>query len=141
MALLHLSSPKLEDLSPLKGIGLKSLALSGEMIKDLSPLKGMALKSLTLSGYQIVDISALQGMPLKTLSMFRTNVHDLTPLEGVPLEFVRLNVDPVPKGMDVLRRMKTITQINHQEPAMFWQHYDEGKVENLRLPRWMYGWD
>jgi serine/threonine protein kinase/Leucine-rich repeat (LRR) protein len=101
----------LTDLSPLRGLRLKELALRNTGVADLSPLQGMPLENLVLSRTRVADLSPLRGMPLKWLNCWLTpvadlsplkgmplmdlnvgaNVHDLTPLQGLPLKSLALN--------------------------------------------------
>lgn len=108
---------------------------------NLDDLRGQPITDLRLWKSNLRDITPLKGMPLRTLSIYQTNVRDLTPIADAPLEFVRLNAKRLPKGMAVLRRMKTLEQVNNQPPEMFWGFYDAGEQDNLQLPRWMSGWD
>jgi Leucine-rich repeat (LRR) protein len=80
-----------KDLTPLRALpGLESLTCGGTAgvpgkVADLSPLRGLPLKTLFVSDNPVSDLSPLRGMPLEELRCYRTRVEDLTPLKGVPL--------------------------------------------------------
>ena len=65
-------------------------------------------------------------MPLATLLLEGTKVEDLTPLEGMKL--VEISLPPgTPKGLELLRKMKSIEKINDMPAAEFWKQHDAGK--------------
>jgi hypothetical protein len=92
---LRINTDRVEDLSPVRALTrLESLECCGSadrmgMVADLSPLRGLPLRSLVFSDNQVIDLSPLRAMPLKLLG-FRRNisVKDLAPLRGMPLEFL-----------------------------------------------------
>ncbi|MDE6454757.1 MAG: hypothetical protein K2L38_02330, partial [Dysosmobacter sp.] len=60
---LYLCRQEIEDLSPLEGLPLTTLALCENQISDLSPLADMTgLEALYLGGNPIVDCSPLSGL-------------------------------------------------------------------------------
>jgi hypothetical protein len=80
------------DLSPLRGLPLKTLCLLDNQVTDLSPLRGMRLKTLVFQrNNAIKDLTPLKGMPLEHLECAHTNVADLSPLKGMKLK--RLSCD------------------------------------------------
>ncbi|MBI2439781.1 MAG: protein kinase [Lentisphaerae bacterium] len=81
----------LSDLSPLKGLLLREVALNYTRVKDLAPLAGMPLTRLNLDGTKVTDLWALKGMPLKELSLGHLDVRDLRPLAGMPLESLNIS--------------------------------------------------
>jgi hypothetical protein len=90
---LRFNTDQVSDLSPLRALtGLEDLYCNGTAerhgsVADLSPLRGLPLKTLWLLDNQVTDLSPLRGMPLKTLVFQRNHaLKDLTPLEGMPLE-------------------------------------------------------
>jgi hypothetical protein len=112
MPIVHLNlqgSKKVRDLSPLKGMPLKSLNLNGTAVAELSPLKGMPLTTLGLGkvyGHaqnpcrNISDLSPLQGMQLEELTLFKCEkLRDLSPLKGMPLK--SLNMQACEKVVDL----------------------------------------
>jgi hypothetical protein len=76
---------KVSDLSPLKGMPLVSLQCGSTPVSDLSPLKNMPLSYVDCSGTQVFDLMPLKGAPLSRLTCDRTRVSDLSPLKGSPL--------------------------------------------------------
>ena len=122
---------KVADLSPLKGMKLRALGLSGaQWVTSLSPLEGLPLVELTFNHTRVSDLSPLKGMPLETLIMHGSFVSDLTPLEGLKLNSISFTPQWISKGIDVVRRMKSLKTIGtggDQLPAgEFWKQYDAG---------------
>jgi serine/threonine protein kinase/Leucine-rich repeat (LRR) protein len=74
------------DLSPLRGLPLRSLDVSNSQLFDLSPLEGMPLTELVCFGTRVTDLSPLKGMRLRVLNFTSTEVHDLDALYGMPLD-------------------------------------------------------
>jgi len=142
--------PSISDLKPLEGMPLSLLNLDNTPIRDLTPLRGMPLTNLSFSGWNTdVDLTPLQGLPLTDLNLGAcVRIKDLTPLRGMPLTSLRLNscgqitdltplqemkleaiwFDPqiVKTGVDMLRRMKSLTKINDLPAEAFWKQYDSG---------------
>ena len=83
----------LTDLTPLKGMPLKSLDVGGNQVTDLTPLKGVPLEKLDMwQGFWGTDLTPLEGMPLKSLNCGGGGQKlDLTPLAGSRLEFLCVN--------------------------------------------------
>lgn len=92
------------DISPLKGLPLKSLDLGGVPVKDLNVLKGMPLEVLVLEETGITDLSVVKDMPLRILKIQDTQVKNLTPLRGLQLEQLNLKGTPV-ENIDVVADM------------------------------------
>jgi hypothetical protein len=124
---LLLENSAVKDLSPLKGASLRTLYLLCPNVDDISPLHGMPLEMLCLDCPKVTDISALHGMPLKTLWISGTDVRDVSPLEGVPLESLKVRIECVSKGIEVLKRMKSLERINYDDVERFWERYDSGE--------------
>jgi serine/threonine protein kinase len=85
---------RVQDLTPLQGMPLTSLALKGcSRVRDLTPLKSMPLTSLEMGGCnQVRDLAPLASMKLTMLSLQACEqVRDLTPLRGMPLTKLVLN--------------------------------------------------
>lgn len=149
---LWIGSTGVSDLSPVKGMPLRDLLMWGTKVTDLSPLRGTKLGQLNLAGVPIADLSPLKGLPLKHLVINHTPVTDLSPLKGIPLDFIniiwadvsdlsplegmtmngfRFTPTKIMKGMDVIRRMKSLQTIgttNEEQftPDEFWKKYDAG---------------
>ncbi len=87
---LYLDWTNVTDISPLKGMPLKTLSLNGLRISDYSVLKDLPLENLNLADSNATDISFLKGKQLKILSLKRTNVNDLSPLKGMKLQHLSL---------------------------------------------------
>jgi serine/threonine protein kinase len=131
---------RVQDLTPLTGMKLTELRLAYcHEVRDLTPLKGMPLTRLDLwycgcTARQIRDLTPLKGLPLTDLCLTGCgDVRDVTPLEGMSLEEIRFAPPVVTKGLEVLRRMKTLKRIrfdwNKQElfrAEDFWKKYDAG---------------
>ncbi len=131
------------DLSPLRGLQLKTLSIGHTAVTDLSPLKDMRLQNLWMSDTKVTDLSALRGMPLKILYMNECSLlTDLSPLLEMPeLEEVLLPENAVEithlKEMKKLRRISYTFDLNSWRPASavaeFWaQQHDLKWLPALR---------
>jgi serine/threonine protein kinase len=122
---------QVRDISPLKGLPLRRLHLHGcGQVQDLTPLRGMPLTHLELLWCgQVHDLSPLKGMPLTWLHLGNTPVKDLTPLQGMNLQKILLMPKNIAKGMEYLRQMKSLTDINDLPPNEFWNRYDAGEFK------------
>ncbi len=119
---------QISDLEPLKGMPLTSLSLTSCVkITDLTPLKGMPLTDLGLREcVKITDLTPLKGMPLKFLSLSQCADLDLTPLAGMNL--IRISLPPnATKGIEVIRSMKSLTNIDNLPSEQFWKKWDAAK--------------
>jgi hypothetical protein len=56
------------------------------------------------------------------------------------MALLTLDMDRRPRGMEVLRGMKSLKQINHHEVEVFWEDYDAVRFDQIQLPTWMLGW-
>ena len=79
-------------------------------------------------------MAQFKGMPLKALSIYNTGITDLTPLQGMPLEHIRLTPKNITKGLDILRRMKSLKTIGiawqqSWSATEFWERYDKGEFK------------
>src|SRR5262249_44597345 len=86
---------KLTDLSPRRGLPLKTLKCQDNPVSDLSPLRGMPLEVLECYRTQVEDLTPLKGMRLRDLKVGRTRVADVSPLKGMRLTFLQLEGAPV----------------------------------------------
>ncbi|OAI47277.1 hypothetical protein AYO44_09860 [Planctomycetaceae bacterium SCGC AG-212-F19] len=122
---------QVRNISPLKGMPLCRLYLHGcGQVQDLTPLKGMSLTHLELLWCgQVHDLSPLKGMPLTWLNLDNTPVKDLTPLQGMNLQKILFNAKNITRGMESLRQMKSLTNLNDLPPAEFWKRYDAGEFK------------
>lgn len=147
----------IEDISPLSGMPVKNLVIFGGRVKDLTPLKGMPLESLKIGATWVTDLTPLKGLPLKNLDLYSSEISDLSPLAGMPLECLNLSVfdagkitdltplkgmklkrldfhaNTITKGMEIIRDMKSLEEINRQKPDPFWKKYDADAPARKRL--------
>jgi hypothetical protein len=125
---LNLDRCSIDDLTPLRGMPLKSLQARCEMLSNLGPLAGMKLETLDLDGAAVEDLTPLKGMPLRTLNANNCKkLHDLSPLGGMSLTTILLPPDA--RQIEVLRDMKTLGSINGLPPAQFWKLWDAAKTK------------
>ncbi len=88
---VNLHEFKLDDISFLHRMPVKSLILDGAKVSNLQPLEGAPLRVLDLNNVStITDLSPLRGMKLTDLNLHETKVTDLSPLQGMPLEHLNL---------------------------------------------------
>ena len=124
---------EVDSLEPLRGMRLKSLFGGTSRLSDLGPLAGMPLVSLSCGQTRVSDLTPLRGMPLKALYLSETpNLTDLAPLEGLELERLIFTPKNIKSGIEVVRRMKSLTGIGDLQqrlldPAAFWKKYDAGE--------------
>ncbi|MDP6525971.1 MAG: protein kinase [Kiritimatiellia bacterium] len=79
------------DLSPLRGLSLRTADISWSDVTDLSPIENAPLSELKMSRSKVTDLSALAGMQLVSLRIDGTGVHDLIPLKGMPLTYLDIS--------------------------------------------------
>jgi hypothetical protein len=116
------NNTKVSDLTPLQGMALNTLILTDcPKVVDVTPLQGMPLTSLTLYGCgQVRDLTPLKNMKLTTLNLNQCGqVSYLTPLQGMNLQYILFNAKNVTRGMEYLRQMKSLTNLNDLPPAEF----------------------
>ena len=81
------------------------------------------------------SLDVVRGMKLQYLGFGGCpDLHDLGPLEGMELKTIGLSPQLIQKGMDVLRRMKSLESIAVHglrgfEPAEFWKLFDKGEFK------------
>jgi len=117
-SLYCLNSP-VKDISPLTGMPLTELSVGGTLVSDLSPLAGMKLTVCGCNDTAVGDLKPLEGMPLKVLWCQNTRVNDLSPLKGAPLQELRCDAAVAAQNIAVLREIKTLTKINDLMAAAF----------------------
>lgn len=100
----HPRKGRLSDLTPIKGLALKTLRCGETRVADLTPLKGMPLTTLFLWNTQISDLAPLRGLPLEDLHCGGTRVEDLSPLRGMRLRKLEASLLPV-KDLQPLQGM------------------------------------
>lgn len=130
-----------QNLAPLKNLGLTKLVISDAPVTDLSPLAGMPLRAVYLNNVAVTDLSPLKGMPLVALELTNTPVSNLAPVKGAPIEELNLTGSKVTdytqlKGMklkkiwldekmpaaalEILRKMDTLKYINDKDAWNYW---------------------
>ena len=125
---LDIGGSKVTHLAALAGMSLEHLGLANTTITDLGPLKGMHLTWLDLERTPVRDLAPLKGMPLVWLNLAATQVADVSGLKGLPLEVVILPRKPPLKGLEALRGIATLREIDldaaaHTSAASFWKTY------------------
>ena len=120
-----LVSSRVNDLSVLAPMQLFSCTLISNKVSDITVIKGHPLHTLILHEPTVIDISALNGAPLKVLDIRGSGVRDLSPIESAPLERIWFTVGIVTNGIDVLRKMHTLKEINGMPAAKYWAQYDK----------------
>ena len=121
-----------KELKVLKGMPLKSLWIGATNVADFSPLKGLPLTDLSLYSSEVSDLSPLEGMPLESLNIQVVGsgkIRDLTPLKGMKLKHLDFDADTVIRGMDFIRAMKSLKEINRMPAEEFWRKYDAQQIE------------
>lgn len=139
---LHLSScSSLTDISAITTMKVTALHLCGcQSLTDFSPLKGTELQHLNVQHFRnFKSLDVLRDLPLRRLVMHGTPVEDLTPLAGMDLELLFFSPIMITKGIEVLRAMKSLKEINingHRKltPEEFWKAYDAGEFQPKKAP-------
>ena len=112
---------QLEDISPLAGLPLRSLALDGAIVQNLAPLTAMPLEELVLRCPTITNIAALAGMPLRKLEVNVIRVPDLSPLAGLPVRQLFLGgTSYVSRDLSVLRTCRQLEELRTDYNALDW---------------------
>jgi Leucine-rich repeat (LRR) protein len=122
-----------------KGVVTK-LEFVTDNVTDISPVRALAgLKVLHVTGSgrgkgKLADLSSLKGMPLSSIELNDTQVSDLSPLKGMNLTMVLFTPKNITEGLDVIRQMKSLTNIgigwgdkDQFPPDEFWHKYDAGQ--------------
>jgi len=145
---------KLADLTPLRGLKLKSLVLQDKRIYDLAPLTAMSLEGVSFYHCrELADISPLSsenlawinllGVPvqdwtpfarmtkLKELRIAGCNVNDISVLKNLPLKTLEFEPFRYDRHAEVLRGLK-LDEINGKKPDAFWNEQAEQQVEFVR---------
>ena len=132
---LNLVDTEVSDIQPLADAEIGTLWLRGTKVSDLSPLSDSSLVSLDVGETPITDLSPIAKMrSLRRLHIADTDVTDLTPLKGLPLERLIFTPSSITKGLDAVREMDTLTQLDTRfddsgrtlRPEEFWKRYDSG---------------
>lgn len=100
---LVLMSGDVNDLSCLAGLQLRDLCLRGcRELADISPLKGMPLRSLNLHDTKVTDLSPLKDGELEWLSVAFGRVSDLSGLQGARIRSLDIMNSPIMDYSDLL---------------------------------------
>lgn len=137
LATLDLVGNNISDLSPLRGLKLKSLDLSYNKISDLSPLATMtSLVNLNLAHNKISDITALASLTnlrflnlsanninkidavknlqkLESLDLSSNDIKDITPIEGLGQSLLSLDISYNPIPISQIEFIKNWTQLHN----------------------------
>jgi Leucine-rich repeat (LRR) protein len=107
------------------GMPLKYLNLAGLPVADVTQLKDMfTLKTLVLDDTPITDLSPLAKLSLTSLRIENTQVVDFTPLTDMPLKELRFSPPSMGEGVQALRSLENLEQINGVPAATFWRERD-----------------
>jgi Leucine-rich repeat (LRR) protein len=126
LVLLDCANTAVTDISPLVGMPFKEVYCQGSQVKSLLPLKGAPLEILNCSLTPVNELSPLIGMKLTVLYCDDTKAPDLTPLKGMPLvQFNCRGYDlKAEVNKEVLRSLKSVTNINSLPLEAFWKELD-----------------
>jgi hypothetical protein len=120
---LDISRNNVTNLGFLRGMPLVALNLYEVPVSDLSPLEGMPLRKLGIDRTNVRDLEPIHSLPLDLLSITQTPIRDLSPLQGMHLRWLFFDVEKVSKGLDAIRRMKTLRIINGLSAQEFWRRH------------------
>jgi formylglycine-generating enzyme required for sulfatase activity/serine/threonine protein kinase len=126
---LDCNNTRVADLAPLRGMPLKELAFQHTRVSDLAPLADMPLEHLNCSHTTVADLSPLKGKKLITLYLDSTKVPDLSPLKGMPLKHLNFRGFDVQANRDgaILRSLEQLESINSEPVAAFLKKLDADK--------------
>lgn len=137
---LSVAAPSVTDLTPLRGLPLKSLDLRNSKVTDLVTLKDLKFEALSLRGTKVADLSALRGLPLKTLWLSNCKkLTDLSPLADCQ-ELTAITLPPKAKDFEFLRQLLKLERLSFREDtkagnrpaqtaAEFWLEIDSMKMK------------
>ena len=111
-----------------KGIIQTPLSLRDNECVILSPVAHGAAKMYYLES-PVTNLSFLARMPVRTLYLLHTTVQDLSPLRTTPLEVFTFRPLHITNGIDVIRSMSTLTNINAMSRDAFWKKWDAGDFQ------------
>jgi len=148
---LRMSRSRVVDLSPLRGMPLHCLNVCGTGVRNLLPLSQMSLLTLLMDDTKVNDLTALKGMALKGLAFNNTAVSDLRPVSSMPLRIIRFrgtrirditclmnmplrtvefSPEQIERGIEAMRKMTNLTDINFLPAEVFWEEYDAGTLDS-----------
>jgi len=110
---LHIGGTKVSDLSPLRGLKLKTLGLYGcRHVSDLSPLEGMPLTELYIKELANgTDYSPLGKLPLEKCAIVESSVADLSFLAATPLKELGLYRCYELRGFGWLKEIRSLERL------------------------------
>jgi Leucine-rich repeat (LRR) protein len=113
------------------------LWLRGTPVTDLGPVAAAQLTSLDVQDTPVSDLRPLAAATtLQRLNIAGTQVTDLSPIVGLPLTRLIFTPSRITVGMDQLRQMTTLRELDVQfepdqraplTPREFWTRYDAGE--------------
>jgi serine/threonine protein kinase len=129
---------KISDLTPLQGTNLTQLNLTNcKAIEDVTPLqKAPRLANLAIDNCdKITDLTPLKDLPLTQLTMTGCKgITDVSMLgELKQLATLKLPTQDL-QGMEILKKVKTLTTIDGQPATNFWKAYDDKKKKRKGSP-------
>lgn len=92
---LGFATDNMTDISPIRALsGITHLKMNGSdtrksKFQDLSPLEGLQLTTVAFSNSGVANLEPLRGMPLTEVEFIHTKVSSLAPLREMPLKIVR----------------------------------------------------
>ena len=129
--------PSTAEIPALDWTNVSRLILGNTKVSDLSPIRGVKLKTLSFQRTQVVDLEPLRGSPVIKLAFMETGVTDVSPLLDCPnLEVVVLSRSV--KNVEVLHQHPKLRHIGYTEgpgpdylpettAEQFWKEYDAAK--------------
>jgi hypothetical protein len=120
------------DLQYLRDAPLETIWLAGTKVTDIAGLPLGGLRSLDIERTAVSSLAPLSGcQQLVRLNIAESAVTDVSPLQGLRLQRITLTPERITGGMEVLRGMASLKQIQTSinEPmsaADFWKRYDLG---------------
>jgi serine/threonine protein kinase len=103
----------LRDMSPVRGMPLKSTQFGETPIEDLSPFAGMPLERLCINGCPVRNLDIVHQLPqLQTLNCLECPISTIEPLAGKNLRHLSFNFQASRGDQDILRQMPRLNQIN-----------------------------
>ena len=99
------------DFTPLKGMKLRNLDIWGKGLKDISFVKGMPLKDLNIWGSEVEDIDVLKNMPIRLLDITGTRIQDVSVLSTLPLRELRIDPSAGENSIEVIPKIKTLKRV------------------------------
>ena len=114
--------------------GVWLVDLSGLPVTDLSAYACLSPGGFYLDNTPVTSLEPIcagKGRHVVYLSILNTEITDLSPLDGHPLVDLCFSPGKVFRGVDSVRRLKTLQRINDLPAAEFWKRYDAGERDSL----------